>query len=89
MKDLTPIKCVEIEHVFYECGKIRKRVVITYLATTPQSLDPAEARIPDLTAFDCDFKEKCGVCAREGQRVSCGWARCVHPGLSEQESWTE
>jgi len=83
------MECVEIEHVFYECLKTRRRVVITYLAATPQSPTPDRLHIPDLTAFDCDFKEKCGVCAREGQRVSCGWARCVHPGLSEQESWTE
>lgn len=71
MKDLTPMECVEIDHVFYECGKIKRRVVITYLATTQQSLDPAGSCIPDLAAFDCDFKEKCDVCAREGQRVSC------------------
>jgi hypothetical protein len=80
---------VEIVHVFYECGKIKRRVVITYLATPPQPPGPLEPCIPDLTAFNCDCKEKCGVCASEGQRVSCQWARCIHPGLSEQEPWTE
>ena len=80
---------VEIEHVFYECGKIKMRVVITCLATTPQLPYPSEPCLPDLTPFDCDFKEKCGVCVREGERVSCSWSRCVHPGLSEQESWSE
>lgn len=83
------MECVEIEHVFYECRKIRWRVVITYLATTPQSPTPGRLRLSDLTAFDCSFKEKCGVCERDGQRISCCWTRCVHPGLSKQESWTE
>jgi hypothetical protein len=83
------MECVEIEHVFYECLKIRRRVVITYLATTPQAPTPGRLRLPDLTAFDCDFKERCGVCDREGQRFSCCWTRCVHPGLSNQESWKE
>jgi hypothetical protein len=89
MKDLTSMECVEIEHVYYECEKIKKRVVITYLATTLQPPGPSQPCIPDLTAFDCDFKEKCGVCAREREQVSCCWSRCVHPGLSMQESWTE
>jgi hypothetical protein len=83
------MECVEIEHVFYECLKIRRRVIITYLATTPQSPTPGNWSIPDLTAFDCDFKEKCGVCDRQEQRVSCRWTRCIHPGLSKQEPWKE
>jgi len=83
------MKSVEIEHVFYQCGIMRRRVVITYLATALQPPGSAEACIPDLTAFDCDFKEKCGVCVREGQRVSCCWAISWNPGLSKQESWTE
>jgi hypothetical protein len=80
---------VEIVHVFYECGKIGKRVVITYLATTLQPAGPSDSSIPDLTAFDCCSKEECGVCARAGQRVPCQWVRCIHPWLSKQESWTE
>jgi len=83
------MECVEIEHVFYECQKIRRRVIITYLATTPPSPTPAIWCIPDLTAFDCNGKEECGVCEREGRRVSCCWTRCIHPGLSKQESWEE
>jgi hypothetical protein len=83
------MECVEIEHVVYLCGKIKRRVVITYLATTLRPPGSVEPCFPELTFFDCDSKEKCGVCTREGQRISCCWSRCVHSGLCMQESWTE
>jgi hypothetical protein len=80
---------VEIEHVIFMCRKIRKRALITCLMVTPdpcQSSQPAE---PDLTAFDCSAKKDCGVWIEEGHQVSHNWAKCIHPNLSKQESWTE
>jgi hypothetical protein len=77
---------VEIEHVFFICRKIRKRVLITCLAITPE---PSESAGADLTAFDCSSKKECGVWIEEGHHAVHDWGRCVHPNLSKQESWTE
>ena len=84
-------KCdgVEIDNVLYRCGKLKRTVLITYLATTPQSTGTADCSVPELTAFDCSHKHKCGVCASTGQWMSCRWDRCVHPGLASQEIATE
>ena len=80
---------VEIDTVFYSCGKLKRTVLITYLATSSHPEGPAERCIPEMTAFDCSRKHACGVCAPEGRQVSCHWERCVHPGLSEQDPCTE
>ena len=81
---------VEIEHVFYPCRKMKRRVIITCLATPPPPPSrPSAPLLPELTAFDCNFKDRCGVCTLKGQHTACCWEECVHPGLAEQESWTE
>jgi hypothetical protein len=77
---------VEIEHVYFICRIIRKEVLLTCLAITPES---PESPGPDLTAFDCSSKKECGVWIEEGHRVSLDWGQCVHPSLSKQESWIE
>ena len=86
---MRPMDSVEIEYGLFECRKIGRRVLITYLAVTAEPATPSKPCLPELTAFDCDSKKECGVCDEERQRVSCQWVRCIHPGLSEQESWTE
>jgi hypothetical protein len=80
---------VEIDTVFYSCGKLKRAVLITYLATSSHCGVPADRCVPEMTAFDCSQKHACGVCAPEGRWVSCRWERCVHPGLSEQDPCTE
>jgi hypothetical protein len=80
---------IEIDNVLYRCGKLKRTVLITYLATTPQSMETAHGSVPELTAFDCSHKHVCGVCAATGQWMSCQWECCVHPGLASQESATE
>jgi hypothetical protein len=81
--------CVGIEYGYFECGKIGRRVLITFLAVTAEPISPSGSCLPDFTAFDCDSKKKCGVCVEDQDRVACQWVRCIHPGLSEQESWPE
>ena len=79
---------VEIDNVFYRCGRLKRTVLVTYLVTTPAS--PAgECGVPEVTAFDCSHRHICGVCARAGNWMSCRWERCVHPGLASQESSAE
>ena len=77
---------VEIEHQFFMCRKIGKRVHITRLAITPESSKASEA---DLTAFDCGSKKECGVWIEEGHHVTHDWGQCIHPDLSKQEPYTE
>jgi hypothetical protein len=77
---------VEIEHVSFICKKMRKRVLITCLAITPE---PPESPGVDLAAFDCSSKKECGVWIEEGHQASYDWGQCVHPDLSEQVPWTE
>jgi hypothetical protein len=88
---MTPKSCdhIEIEHVAYPCAKLRRAVVITYLATSPCRRAGAAPCLPELTAFDCSGRHGCGVCVRRGPRSTCRWERCVHPGLAEQEPSTE
>lgn len=84
---MKPDSCehVEIDTVFYSCGKLKRTVLITYLATSSHSGGQAEPCIPEMTAFDCSRKHACGVCTREGSETTCRWQRCVHPKLSEQD----
>ena len=79
---------IEIDNVFYRCGRLKRTVLITYLATTPQS-GTGKSGMPELTAFDCSHRHICGVCAPAGLWMSCRWERCVHPGLAAQESSAE
>jgi hypothetical protein len=80
---------IDIDNLFYRCGKIRKRVLITYLATAAGTPDGAPGGLPDMTAFDCSHRRICGVCASTGRWLSCRWDLCVHPGLSSQEPSAE
>jgi hypothetical protein len=84
---MKPDSCehVEIDTVSYSCGKLKRTVLITYLATSPHPGGSAAHCIPEMTAFDCSRKHACGVCAREGSETTCRWQRCVHPRLSEQK----
>ncbi len=79
---------IDIDNLFYPCRKIRKTVLITYLATTPPSPDGTPG-LTDMTAFECSHRHACGVCSSAGGWMSCRWERCVHPGLSTQEASAE
>ena len=49
---------VEIEYGLFECRKIGRRVLITYLAVTAEPVTPSKPCLPELTAFDCDSKKE-------------------------------
>ena len=88
---MPPDDCgqIDIDNLFYRCAKIRRTVLITYLATIEPLPDGVPDGLPDMTAFDCSHRHICGVCAPAGPWTDCRWDRCVHPGLAGQEPSTE